>query len=156
MGCGSMEKSTFLFVAAVILEMVGFGAAVSQVGVFLDYRRLSRLARFGVETEALAKSQEYAGAGNYRVSYEIRVDAVNSKVEFRDIRRGEAVLGSVVAVVYDRRNPRRGRTGFLEDIDYRAEKLAVFCFGYGGLVLFCFRCRVAYCGLTGGCTRSFQ
>lgn len=26
--------------------------------------------------------------------------------------------------------------GFLKGIDYRAEKLAVFCFGYGGLVLF--------------------
>jgi hypothetical protein len=116
--------------------VIGFGAAVSQVGIFLDYRRLRRLARFGVETEALAKSQEYAGAGKYRVSYEISVGGVDSKVEFDEIQRGEVVLGSVVAVVYDRGNPRRGKTGFLRDIDYRAEKLAVFCLGYGGLVFF--------------------
>lgn len=140
MGYGAVENSTFLFVAACVMVMVGFAAAVSQVGIFLKYRRLRRLARFGVETEALAKSQEYAGSGNYRVSYEISVDGtdskVDSKVEFDDIRRGEIVLGSVVAVVYDRGNPRRGKTGSLKDIDYRAEKIAVFCFGYSGLVVF--------------------
>lgn len=60
---GAVENSTFLFVVACIMVMVGFAAAVSQAGIFLEYRRLRRLARFGVETEALAKSQEYAGSG---------------------------------------------------------------------------------------------
>ena len=133
---GAVENSTFLFVVACIMVMVGFAAAVSQAGIFLEYRRLRRLARFGVETEALAKSQEYADSGNYRVSYEISVDGADSKVEFGEIQRGEVVLGPVVAVVYDRGNPRRGKTGFLRDIDYRAERLAVFCLGYGGLVFF--------------------
>lgn len=37
---GAVENSTFLFVVACIMVMVGFAAAVSQAGIFLEYRRL--------------------------------------------------------------------------------------------------------------------
>lgn len=107
-----------------------------MIGIFLDYRRLRNLARRGVEGEAVSTTQEYAGGGQYRVYYEVRLPEGEPKAEFHERQRGMVDLGVVVPVVYDRRRPRRGKTGFLKDIDYRAEQLAVFVIGYGGVAMY--------------------
>ena len=131
-----MRDSTTGFVLSVIFQMVGFGAAVSMIGIFMTYRRLRNLARHGVEGGAVSTAQEYAGGGRYRVSYEVRLPEGEPRAEFHEDQPGMVDLGVVVPVVYDRRKPGRGKTGFLKDIDYRADQLAVFVFGYGGVALY--------------------
>ncbi|MGW0823339.1 hypothetical protein [Streptomyces sp. NPDC002845] len=131
-----MENSTVGLVVGGLLEMVGFGAFVSQLGIFLTYRRLRNLARHGIEGEAVATTQEYYGSGKHRVHYEIRLPEGEPKAEFYALQRDLPDPGTVVPVVYDRRKPRRAKTGLLKDIDYRPERLVVFVLGYGGLALF--------------------
>jgi hypothetical protein len=131
-----VENSDAAFVVSCILQIVGFGAAISQVSIFRTYRHLRNLALHGVEGEAVSVGQEYAGSGKYRVSYEIRPAGSGSPAVFREVYAGMREAGETVPVVYDRRKPRRARTGFLGDIDYRAERLSVFVLGYGGAAVY--------------------
>ncbi|MDQ1047849.1 DUF3592 domain-containing protein [Streptomyces sp. V4I2] len=129
-------NSDAAFIVSCILQVLGFAAMISHIGIFRDYRRLRNLARHGVEGEAVSTAQDYAGAGQYRVQYEVRLADGESKAEFHALQRVMAELGTVVPVVYDRTKPQRAKTGFLEDINYRPDQLSVFVFGYGGVAAY--------------------
>lgn len=131
-----MENSTAWFVVSCILQVVGFIAVVAQISIFLTYRRLRNLARHGVEGEAVVTAQEYYGSGKQRVHYEVRLPEGEPRAEFQAVQRELPGPGAVVPVVYDRRKPRRAKTGSLSDIDYRAERIVVFVLGYGGLAAY--------------------
>ncbi|GAA4006768.1 DUF3592 domain-containing protein [Streptomyces sp. NBC_01352] len=131
-----MENSTVGFVVAGLLVMAGFAAMIIQSTTFLTYHRLRNLVRHGVEGEAVSTTHDYYGGGRYRVRYEVLLLEGEPRAEFREVQRDQPSPGMVVPVVYDRRKPRRAKTGFLKDIDYRAERILVFILGYGGLAMF--------------------
>ncbi|MFR9789629.1 DUF3592 domain-containing protein [Streptomyces sp. MB22_4] len=119
-----------------LFMILGSMGVLIQLTSFATYRRLRILERSGTEGEAVVVRHDRMD-GLHRVYLRVRLPEGGEGREFYE-RHRELIggPGTVVPVVYDRRKPSRAKTGSREDYDYRAERLAVYLLGCGGLVLF--------------------
>ncbi|WP_208029951.1 hypothetical protein [Streptomyces cyanogenus] len=102
-------------------------------GGLLEFVKLWKLQRYGVEGEAVSWRQEWISSG-HRVFHEIQLPGGVRPVNFIEVGvapRGP--VGDAVPVVYDRRKPKRARTGRLADIELGDEWLGVKLFWVPGL-----------------------
>ncbi|MFF7866500.1 DUF3592 domain-containing protein [Streptomyces qaidamensis] len=126
-----------------VLLALGFGlvflatiSLIMQLDSYLTHRLLSALERHGVEGEATAVRQDVM-AGQARVHFEVRLPEGEPRSEFYELFLvSPGPVGTVMPVVYDRRKPRRAKTGTRQEIDFRAERRLVQVMGGGGLVMF--------------------
>jgi hypothetical protein len=115
---------------------LGTVALAAQWGSFLDYRRLRKLERHGVEGEATI-TQRCAVRGHERYLFAVRLPDGASAAEFSEEHwKPLGQPGAVLPVIYDPAKPKRAKTGMRKDIEYRAERFAVYLLGGGGLTLF--------------------
>ncbi|MBK3566466.1 DUF3592 domain-containing protein [Streptomyces sp. MBT62] len=107
--------------AAVGIIVMGIGALMcfANSGGLVKFLKLRNLKRHGVQGEAVSTLQEWI-SGGHRVYYLVLLPGAPSGsrqphfIEVGVEPRGP--VGTVVPVVYDRRNPDRARTGTLADI----------------------------------------
>ncbi|MER6333472.1 DUF3592 domain-containing protein [Streptomyces sp. NPDC001034] len=120
----------------IIFIVLGTMGIFIQMTSFVVYRRLRILERVGVEGEAVVGRHDRMD-GLHRIYFQVRLPEGRSGKEFYEKHLeliGEP--GAVVPVIYDRRKPGRAKTGSRADIEYRAERFAVYLLGGGGLTLF--------------------
>lgn len=120
----------------ILFVFLGTIGLIMQLQSSFDYRRLRRLERVGVEGEAAISRWEPAG-GRMRLYLQVCLPEGRPAGEFEEVMLEPAGSpGDVVPVIYDPEKPTRAKTGTRGDLDYRAERLAVYLFGGGGGALF--------------------
>ncbi|MEV5850138.1 DUF3592 domain-containing protein [Streptomyces sp. NPDC051985] len=132
----SMRPGGVIDILGIFSIFLGTGGLILQLNSFWVYRRFRKLERDGVEGEATITRWAPAG-GQMRLYLKVCLPEGREADEFEEVMlEPVGSPGDVVAVIYDPERPTRAKTGARKDIDYRAERLAVFIFGYGGLALF--------------------
>ncbi len=127
-------------IAGVGFVLMGIGVLLcfANSGGFVKFMKLRSLERHGVEGEAVSDLQEWISSG-HRVYYHVRIpgappqDTPPQFIEVGPEPRGP--VGTVVPVVYDRRKPKRAKTGSLAEIDSSEERGMVMFFWVPGLTL---------------------
>ncbi|MBK3576825.1 hypothetical protein JHN63_24060 [Streptomyces sp. MBT65] len=121
-----------------VLMGIGVLLCFANSGGFVKFMKLRSLERHGVEGEAVSDLQEWISSG-HRVYYHIRIPGAPPQdepphfIEVGPEPRGP--VGTVVPVVYDRRKPKRAKTGSLAEIDSSQERGMVVFFWAPGLAL---------------------
>ncbi|WP_437026086.1 hypothetical protein [Streptomyces bungoensis] len=111
-----------------------------QLQSFWDYRRLRKLERSGVEGEATVV-RRHPVRGHERYFLAVKLPDGSSADEFSEEHwQPIGAPGAVLPVIYDPAQPKRATTGARKDIDYKAERFAVYVMGGGGLTLFVAGC----------------
>ena len=130
--------SVILAVTGIVLISIGMVACALNSGGLVTFLKLRNLKRHDVEGEAVSELQEWISSG-HRVYYQIRVPGASPQdippqfIEVGPEPRGP--VGTVVPVVYDRRKPKRAKTGSLAEIDSSEERGMVMFFWVPGLTL---------------------
>ncbi|MDQ1047848.1 DUF3592 domain-containing protein [Streptomyces sp. V4I2] len=126
----------FPVILGIGLIVFGVFALLAQSGNFVTYRLMRNLKHHGVDGQAVYKSHEYANPRSQRVYFDVRLPEGEPRAEFHEYMQGlPGPEGTVVPVVYDRRKPRRAKTGTRKDLNFDAERLVVLFAGGTGLAL---------------------
>ncbi|WP_420031370.1 hypothetical protein ACN2WE_00120 [Streptomyces sp. cg28] len=121
----------------VLLIPLGMLICFLNSGGLVIFLKLRALKLYGVEGEAIPTLDEWISKGR-RVYYDVLIPGGDPMrpPRFIEIGRDPAgPVGSIVPVVYDRRKPKRARTGTLDEIDFADEWDGVKAFWGTGLAV---------------------
>ncbi|MFD3924571.1 hypothetical protein [Streptomyces sp. NPDC058614] len=127
-------------IAGVGFVLMGLGALICFLNLtgLLQFLKLRKLQRYGVEGEAVSTREELLSSGPH-VFYEILLPDSSIRdypPSFEEVGVDpQGPVGTLVPVVYDRRKPSRAKTGKLMDIDLSEERDMVMFFWIPGLTL---------------------
>ncbi|MEV7202212.1 hypothetical protein [Streptomyces griseoluteus] len=120
-------------VTGIILMILGGLICFANSGGLLLFLKLRNLQRHGVEGEAVSTLQEWISKG-HRVYYDLKLPEGSPLTSFIEVgAEPRGPVGAVVPVVYDRRQPKRAKTGTLADIEVAEELFYVKVFWVPGL-----------------------
>ncbi|MFF9849486.1 DUF3592 domain-containing protein [Streptomyces litmocidini] len=105
-----------VMVGALIMAVGGFALFVT-IGNVLLWSKMRKLRRHGVQGEAVSVLHDWM-EGKHRVHYRVILPDPDENRQFYETQVKEPEpIGSVAAVVYDRRRPTRAIVGTMEKVD---------------------------------------
>ncbi|WP_129309460.1 DUF3592 domain-containing protein [Streptomyces sp. L2] len=123
--------------AGIFFVFLGTCGLLIQAQSFVDYRRLRRLERHGIEGEATIVRTAPGRGLLLRCFFAVKLPGDEAGGEFCEVLlEPMGSPGDVVAAIYDPSRPERAKTGTRGDIEYKGERLAVYLLGGGGGTLF--------------------
>lgn len=130
-----MKPGGFIDLAGIFFIFLGTTGLIFQLQDLMDYRRLRKLERRGVEGEATIVNR-HSVKGHERYYFAVRLPDGESAGEFSEEHWTPlGSPGTVVPVIYDPQKPTRAKTGGRKDIDYKEARMYVYVLGGGGVAL---------------------